>query len=385
MGLFDKKKTTDTTSKSPFNYEAIDKDMEKAGIKKDPFSGVYTQVQRDDFLKNKQTDKQVVENKANGVNQGEVADKIAKTITDGGAENANLTIEQNLDESITSDNPEQKAAAEDYYSSGVPSQKHINELAGVAPLEETDKENAQAQSDIEEAVASGAKTPQEVLQSTADKYGFGLIRFNDKGEIVLPDAKVASQWKTSDTSGKLAMIGTVLSCIVCALSGGNIPPINFNKIAGVDKQYTTYVANVHQFNQAIASGLEKEANNIANADYASYMAKLPESERRIVENVSSEYEYTKAAADKERIEAQGKISKEMQNAMITAGITQLIELQNAYDKGLITKETFDMKVKQTRSDMGKYSPDTDFGKLIMKYGIRANVGGPNNNISFGAQ
>lgn len=227
-------------------------------------------------------------------------------------------------------------------------------------LNETDEESAQAQGDIEEAVAqtkgNGQQTtPQTVLTNVADKYGFGLLKFDENGQIIVPDLKEESQWKRADTAGKLAMVGTVLSCIVSALSGGNIPPINFNKIAGLDKQYTTYLANIHQFNEAVASGVKKESENIADADYASYMNNLPQEERGILENISSDYEYTKSAADQERLRTQGQVSKELINAQAASAVNYLIALQDAYDKGLITDKTFNLAVEKARADFGQWS------------------------------
>lgn len=227
-------------------------------------------------------------------------------------------------------------------------------------LTESDEEASLAQGDIEEAVVSVKEsgqdvTPQSILTNVADKYGFGLLKFDENGNIIVPDIKEESQWKRADTSGKLAMVGTVLSCIVSALSGGNIPPINFNKIMGVDKQYTTYLSNVHQFNEAVSSGVKNEAENIANVDYASYMNSLPPEERSILENISSDYELTKAAADKERLQTQGQVSKELIEAQAKSAVNYLIALQDAYNKGLITDKTFKLALEKSRSDFGQWS------------------------------
>ena len=243
---------------------------------------------------------------------------------------------------------------------------NATEEAGAPELNETEPAAVQAQSDIEQAVAetkgSGTPTtPQTVLTNVADKYGFGLLKFDENGKIIVPDIKEESQWKRADTSGKLAMFGTALSCIVSALSGGNIPPINFNKIMGVDKQYTTYLANVHQFNEAVSSGVKKESENIADADYASYIANLPEKERQIVENVSSDYEMTKAAADKARLEKQGEVQKDLIEAQAKAGLNRLVALNDLYKRGLITEKTLDIAARATKADMG------DFGGPYERY------------------
>lgn len=240
-------------------------------------------------------------------------------------------------------------------------QEAVNNAKDPIPeLSESDEEAAQAKGDIEEAVVSanesGEETsPQAILTNVADKYGFGLLKFDENGQIIVPDIKEESQWKRADTAGKLAMVGTVLSCIVSALSGGNIPPINFNKIVGLDKQYTTYLTNVHQFNEAVASGVKKESENVADADYASYMNSLPPEERGILENISSDYEYTKSAADQERLRTQGQVSKDLINAQAASAVNYLIALQDAYDKGLITDKTFNLAVEKARADFGQWS------------------------------
>ncbi len=226
-------------------------------------------------------------------------------------------------------------------------------------LNETEPAAVQAQSDITQAVAetkgSGQKTtPQTVLANVADKYGFGLLKFDENGKIIVPDIKEESQWKRADTSGKLAMFGTALSCIVSALSGGNIPPINFNKIMGIDKQYTTYLANVHQFNEAVSSGVKKESENIADADYASYIASLPEKEREILKDISSGYEMTKAEADKARLGKQGEVQEALIKAQAEAAVDYLIRLQDAYDKGLITDKTLEIERNKARADNGQW-------------------------------
>lgn len=226
-------------------------------------------------------------------------------------------------------------------------------------LSETEPAAVQAQSDIEQAVAetkgSGTPTtPQTVLTNVADKYGFGLLKFDENGKIIVPDIKEESQWKRADTSGKLAMFGTALSCIVSALSGGNIPPINFNKIMGIDKQYTTYLANVHQFNEAVSSGIKKESENIADADYASYISSLPPKEKEVLENISSGYEMTKAEADKARLGKQGEVQEGLIKAQAEAAVDYLIRLQDAYDKGLITDKTLEIERNKTRADNGQW-------------------------------
>lgn len=222
-----------------------------------------------------------------------------------------------------------------------------------ALLKDNDQESLQAQNDIQEAVAetkgSGAPTtPQTVVESLGNKYGFKTT-FTPDGKMVPTEE---SQWKRADLAGKLAMFGTALSCIVSALSGGNIPPINFNKIVGVDKQYTTYLANVHQYNEAISAGAKKSAENQADADYGTFLSSLPPNERKIIENVSSDYEYTKSVADQERLKTQGKVNEDLINAQKQAGINAMLTLQQAVDEGKLSKEAFENWARFHRADEG---------------------------------
>lgn len=258
------------------------------------------------------------------------------------------------------------------------------------PLNETDEEAVQAQSDIEEAVAetkgSGAPTtPQTVLTNVADKYGFGLLKFDENGKIIVPDIKEESQWKRADTSGKLAMVGTVLSCIVSALSGGNIPPINFNKIMGVDKQYTTYLTNVHQFNEAVASGVKKESENIADADYAAYMANLPENERKILENISSNYEMTKAEADKARLGKQGDVQTALIKAQAEAAVDYLVRLENEFRAGNISEKTLEYERNKTRAENGQWWGAIERAANLGSVGVSGKVGPVKVGATFGGK
>ena len=254
-----------------------------------------------------------------------------------------------------------------------------------ALLKDKDQESLQAQTDIQEAVAetkgSGTPTtPQTVVESLGNKYGFKTT-FTPDGKMV-PEEE--SQWKRADLAGKLAMFGTALSCIVSALSGGNIPPINFNKIVGLDKQYTTYLANVHQYNEAISAGAKKSAENQANADYGTFLNSLPPNERKIIENISSDYEYTKSVADQERLKTQGKVQEDIIKAQAESAVSMLSSLQEALDKGLITQETFDNFLKYKRADMGEWSGMWE--RITNRAGINAGVnakGKPYGGVSIG--
>ena len=259
-------------------------------------------------------------------------------------------------------------------------ENEVQELLKGAQLNENDKEAYAAQNDIEEAVAStkgegNPTTPKTVIENLSKKYGM-TTNFTPDGKIVPTEQ---SQWERADKVGKLAMFGTALSCIISALSGGNIPPINFNKIVGVDKQYTTYLANVHQYNEAISAGVKKSAENVANADYGSFMASLPEGERNILENISSDYEYTKAVADKQRLETQGSVQKELIDAQAESAVTMLISLQDARNKGRISQKTFDDFLRLKRGEMGQWTGLWE--RILDKAGIQANVKG--NKVGIG--
>ena len=254
-----------------------------------------------------------------------------------------------------------------------------------ALLKDNDPESLQAQTDIQEAVAetkgSGTTTtPQTVVESLGNKYGFKTT-FTPDGKMVPTEE---SQWKRADLAGKLAMFGTALSCIVSALSGGNIPPINFNKIVGLDKQYTTYLSNVHQYNEAISAGAKKSAENQANADYGTFLNSLPPNERKIIENISSDYEYTKSVADQERLKTQGKVQEDIIKAQAESAVSMLSSLQEALDKGLITQETFDNFLKYKRADMGEWSGMWE--RITNRAGINAGVntkGKPYGGVNIG--
>lgn len=222
------------------------------------------------------------------------------------------------------------------------------------PLKDNDKESLQAQNDIQEAVAetkgSGAPTtPQTVVESLGNKYGFKTT-FTPDGKMVPTEE---SQWKRADLAGKLAMFGTALSCIVSALSGGNIPPINFNKIVGVDKQYTTYLANVHQYNEAISAGAKKSSENQAYSDFGTYLSSLPDKERMAIENIASEYEYTKSIADQERLKTQGKVNEDLINAKQQAGINAMLYMYDKVKKGELPKDAFEQFAQYIRATEGQ--------------------------------
>ena len=232
----------------------------------------------------------------------------------------------------------------------------FRELTSQAPLNEDDLEALQAETDINKATADTkgngeSVTPENVITNLSREYGIST-NFTPDGKIVPTEE---SQWKRADMAGKLAMFGTALSCIVSAMSGGNIPPINFNKIVGVDKQYTTYLANVHQYNEAIQAGVKKEAENKADVDLGNYLKDVPEEERKIITDVLSEFEFTKAMADKERLEKQGEVSIDIIRAQASAAYDALAKLHQYVRAGKITQKDFDNLVQYTRANMGKWS------------------------------
>ena len=236
----------------------------------------------------------------------------------------------------------------------------FRELTSQAPLNEDDLEALQAEADINKATVDTkgngeSITPENVITNLSREYGVST-NFTPDGKIVPTEE---SQWKRADMAGKLAMFGTALSCIVSAMSGGNIPPINFNKIVGVDKQYTTYLANVHQYNEAIQAGVKKEAENKADVDLGNYLKDVPEEERKIITDVLSEFEFTKAMADKERLEKQGEVSIDILRAQASAAYDALAKLHQYVRAGKITQKDFDNLVKYTRAGMGKWSGWTE--------------------------
>ena len=240
------------------------------------------------------------------------------------------------------------------------SEDKFRELTSQAPLNEDDLESLQAEADINKATADTkgngeSVTPENVITNLSREYGIST-NFTPDGKIVPTEE---SQWKRADMAGKLAMFGTALSCIVSAMSGGNIPPINFNKIVGVDKQYTTYLANVHQYNEAIQAGIKKEAENKADVDLGNYLKDVPEEERKIITDVLSEFEFTKAMADKERLEKQGEVSIDILRAQASAAYDALAKLHKYVRAGKITQKDFDNLVKYTRAGMGKWSGWTE--------------------------
>lgn len=255
----------------------------------------------------------------------------------------------------------------------------FRELTSQAPLNEDDPEALQAQNDIEKAVAytkgNGKKTnPKDVIDNLSKEYGIST-NFTPDGKIVPTEE---SQWKRADMAGKLAMFGTALSCIISAASGGNIPPINFNKIVGVDKQYTTYLANVHQYNEAIQAGVKKEAENKADVDLGNYLKDVPEEERKIITDALSEFEFTKAEADKERLEKQGEVSRELILAQATSAYDALSKLHKYVKEGKITQKDFDNLVKYTKASMGQWS---GWFERYMPSSVGVNVGPAGVNAS----
>lgn len=244
--------------------------------------------------------------------------------------------------------PENKAAVEQ-------AEKEVQDLYKnkLAELLEGDKEATQAEADINKAVGDTKgdgkpTTPENVIDNLSKEYGIST-NFTPDGKIVPTEE---SQWKRADMAGKLAMFGTALSCIVSAMSGGNIPPINFNKIVGVDKQYTTYLANVHQYNEAISAGVKKEAENKADVDIGNYLKDLPEKDRKIIMDVTSDYEYTKSLADQARMDNQAKNMGFLIDAKAQSSIGALLKLDQLVQEGKLSKDAFETWAKYMRANEG---------------------------------
>ena len=244
--------------------------------------------------------------------------------------------------------PENKAAVEQ-------AENEVQDLYKnkLAELLEGDEEAAQAEADINKAVGDikgegKPTTPENVIDNLSKEYGIST-NFTPDGKIVPTEE---SQWKRADMVGKLAMFGTALSCIVSAMSGGNIPPINFNKIVGVDKQYTTYLANVHQYNEAISAGIKKEAENKADVNLGNYLKDLPEKDRKIITDVTSDYEYTKSLADQARMDNQAKNMGFLIDAKAQSSIGALLKLDQLVQEGKLSKDAFETWAKYMRANEG---------------------------------
>lgn len=244
--------------------------------------------------------------------------------------------------------PENKAAVEQ-------AENEVQDLYKnkLAELLEGDEEAAQAEADINKAVGDikgegKPTTPENVIDNLSKEYGIST-NFTPDGKIVPTEE---SQWQRADMAGKLAMFGTALSCIVSAMSGGNIPPINFNKIVGVDKQYTTYLANVHQYNEAISAGVKKEAENKADVNLGNYLKDLPEKDRKIITDVTSDYEYTKSLADQARMDNQAKNMGFLIDAKAQSSIGALLKLDQLVQEGKLSKDAFETWAKYMRANEG---------------------------------
>ena len=244
--------------------------------------------------------------------------------------------------------PENKTAVEQ-------AEKEVQDLYKnkLAELLEGDKEATQAEADINKAVADTKgdgkqTTPENVIDNLSKEYGIST-NFTPDGKIVPTEE---SQWQRADMAGKLAMFGTALSCIVSAMSGGNIPPINFNKIVGVDKQYTTYLANVHQYNEAISAGVKKAAENKADVDLGNYLKDVPEKDRKIIMDVTSGYEYTKSLADQARMDNQAKNMGFLIDAKAQSSIGALLKLDQLVQEGKLSKDAFEIWAKYMRANEG---------------------------------
>lgn len=244
--------------------------------------------------------------------------------------------------------PENKVAVEQ-------AEKEVQDLYKnkLAELLEGDEEAAQAEADINKAVGDikgegKPTTPENVIDNLSKEYGIST-NFTPDGKIVPTEE---SQWQRADMAGKLAMFGTALSCIVSAMSGGNIPPINFNKIVGVDKQYTTYLANVHQYNEAISAGIKKAAENKADVDLGNYLKDVPEKDRKIIMDVTSGYEYTKSLADQARMDNQAKNMGFLIDAQAQSSIGALLKLDQLVQEGKLSKDAFETWAKYMRANEG---------------------------------
>lgn len=267
-----KKKATKTpksnqapvTTNMKENYDKAIQEMIAAGMDVyDPITHDISYRKVDDYLKGKSTNEQLNYDKENGIRMGDSAKKIQSA-----QENVNMKnnlpynavqgVQNSLDKAATSDDEQLKKDAKDFYS-GTESQDTVNRLAGDEKEypELTDKDvedSANAKETVKSIVTNGGK-------GQPDKKNVAAVITQETGAKENADGsfnppidnpwKQNSQFANGDKSEKLSMIATAFSCIVTALSGGNIPPINFNKIMGVDKKYTAYLKTIDDWNNTV--------------------------------------------------------------------------------------------------------------------------------------
>ena len=340
------------------NDQKIQKDMEAAGIKKDPIQNVYTQAQKDDFLRNKKNDQDALVSSQKNTSQ----DYIANNIKEKGTENASLKLQQGIDGAISSKDKDRMAEAENFYDDKKNTQENTDKLINEgskeleAPeLQEDDVESAEAEEAVTNAVATAGKNPTDIVRQVYEDFGYH-IKFDKNGKVI---PLTQSQWQLADKTGRIAMLGTALSCIVSAISGGNIPPVNFNKIAGVDKQYTQYLKGVDDLNQAFAKTMGKSEDT----KLAKELQSLPPETLAIYKQIETGYADELAKAQKMLIDAQasGDVRRiqAQEEAMASLLADKLAKIQEGLEEGLYDKNSARFMARAAMADQG----ETMFNKV----------------------
>src|SRR5574344_931289 len=234
--------------------------MMAAGKVPNPITGEYTQAQIDDWNKNKSTSKVGEYDAKHNIKTDKPMTQLIEAQKDVNKDlpiNSMQGTEDSLDSSITSDNEQQKKDAKAFYDNKA-DQDTINRLATgkkgdeYPKLDEDDDPatTAQAKDLIEEKTIAGSDGKQ-VPSEIASDIG---IKINEDGSYTPSDVnpwKADSKFKNADLTGKLSIAATAFSVIVLDLSGGNIPPINFNKITGTDEKYQAYLKTVNNWNNTV--------------------------------------------------------------------------------------------------------------------------------------
>lgn len=338
---------TDVLPDMKSNFENSKREMRAAGIPVNPITGDYTQAQIDDWNKNKYTSKGLERDAKQGVKMGTSAAQLQKAQeTVNNPQNLPYNsvqgTENSLDSSITSNNEKQKKEAEDYYK-GKQTQEEVNDLSAAKFDENNPEDEATAKEAAESVITNGGKGEPSGDNANKTLEDNGLGKKDEDGRFKPLMGK--SEWAMADKSGKLSMIMTGISVIASALSGGNIIPINFNKISGVDNQYNAYLKVIDDYNNSVinpAASTVKgaEAFNEKNkliADFtkdnpgdaelaAKAMNELTAEQQMSLANAQKETIAAYASGDVERIKAQ-----EQANANLIGDTIQRLKDENFSD------------------------------------------------------
>lgn len=365
---------TDTTANLKDNFENAKEEMMAAGKDPNPITGEYTQAQIDDWNKNKSTSKVGEYDAKHNIKTDKPMTQLIEAQKDVNKDlpiNSMQGTEDSLDSSITSDNEQQKKDAKAFYDNKA-DQDTINRLATgkkgdeYPKLDEDDDPatTAQAKDLIEEKTIAGSDGKQ-VPSEIASDIG---IKINEDGSYTPSDVnpwKADSKFKNADLTGKLSIAATAFSVIVSALSGGNIPPINFNKITGTDEKYQAYLKTVNNWNNTVinparAKVSETKAENESTKLMNDFDSRNPNAYKNVANLKSllpNALEMGRAEADKMRIEAQatGDAAVIAASEKATASvITDTLKyIKEAMDNGTIDKKTAQFLAYGSAANLGK--------------------------------